>query len=110
MNKVKVKKGDRIIVLSGNSKGSTGQITKVLPEVGKIIVKSDDESNPVRVVKKHTKPNAKNPQGGIKELDAPIYISKVAIIDPSTNKASKVGFKFEDGKKVRIVKKSGTPV
>ena len=110
MNKVKVKKGDRIIVLSGNSKGSTGQITKVLPEVGKVIVKSDDDSNPVRVIKKHTKPNAKNPQGGIKELDAPIYISKVAIIDPSNNKASKIGYKIEGDKKIRIAKKSGSPV
>ncbi len=110
MKKVKLKKGDKVIVLSGNSRGNTGEILKVLPEAGKVIVISDDATKPVRVIKKHTKPNAQNPQGGIKELDAPIYISKVALIDPITKKASKIGFKIEDNKKVRISKKSGSPV
>jgi large subunit ribosomal protein L24 len=110
MKKVKLKKGDKIVVLSGNSKGHTGEVIKILPEIGKIIVRSDDSAKPVRVIKKHTKPNAQSPQGGIKELDAPIYISKVAFLDPTTKSATKLGYKIENGKSIRISKKSGNPV
>ncbi len=110
MSKVKLKKGDKVIVISGNSKGNTGEITKILADVNKAVVKSTDENKPVYVIKKHSKPNAKNPQGGINVLDAPIYISKLAIIDPTTNKPSRIGFKIEGDIKIRVSKKSGNPI
>lgn len=104
MAKLKIKKGDNVVVLSGSSKGSTGTVLKVFPDKAKAIVEG------VNVVKKHTKPNAENPQGGIVETEAPIHICKLALVEPTTGKPTKVGFEIKDGKKVRIAKKTGKAI
>ena len=103
MTKLKIKKGDKVVVLSGSSKGTKGSVLKVYPEKGKAIVEG------VNKIKKHTKPNAENPQGGIVETEAPIYVSKLALVD-SNGKPTKVGYVVKDGKKVRIAKKTGKEI
>lgn len=103
MTKLKIKKGDKVVVLSGSSKGTKGSVLKVYPEKGKAIVEG------VNKIKKHTKPNAENPQGGIVETEAPIYVSKLALVDNNGN-PTKVGFEVKDGKKVRIAKKTGKEI
>ena len=100
----KIKKGDNVIVIAGNSKNKTGKVLSVLPEENRVIVEG------VAIVKKHTKPNAKNPQGGIVKQEAPISLSNVALIDPKSGKATRVGFEVRDGKKVRVAKKSGEEI
>lgn len=104
MAKLKIKKGDNVVVLSGSSKGTKGSVLRVFPEKSKAIVEG------VNVIKKHTKPNAQNPQGGIVETEAPIGVSKLALVDPSTGKPTRVGYEVKDGKKVRIAKKSGKAI
>ena len=103
MTKLKIKKGDKVVVLSGSSKGTKGSVLKVDPEKGKAIVEG------VNKIKKHTKPNAENPQGGIVETEAPIYVSKLALVD-SNGKPTRVGYEVKDGKKVRIAKKTGKEI
>jgi len=103
MTKLKIKKGDKVVVLSGASKGTKGSVLKVLPSEGKAIVEG------VNVIKKHTKPNAENPQGGIVETEAPIYVSKLALVDTKGN-PTRVGYEIKDGKKVRIAKKTGKEI
>lgn len=103
MAKLKIKKGDNVVVLSGSSKGTKGSVLKVYPEKAKAIVEG------VNVIKKHTKPNAQNPQGGIVETEAPIYISKLALMDAS-GKPTRVGYEVKDGKKVRVAKKTGKEI
>lgn len=103
MAKLKIKKGDNVVVLSGSSKGTKGSVLKVYPEKSKAIVEG------VNVIKKHTKPNAQNPQGGIVETEAPIYVSKLALVD-SNGKPTRVGYEVKDGKKVRIAKKTGKAI
>lgn len=103
MTKLKIKKGDKVVVLSGSSKGTKGSVLKVYPEKGKAIVEG------VNKIKKHTKPNAENPQGGIVETEAPIYVSKLALVDNNGN-PTKVGYEVKDGKKVRIAKKTGKEI
>lgn len=103
MTKLKIKKGDNVVVLSGASKGTKGTVLKVFPAERKAIVEG------VNIIKKHTKPNAENPQGGIVETEAPIYISKLAIVDQNGN-PSRIGYEFKDGKKVRIAKKTGKEI
>lgn len=103
MTKLKIKKGDKVVVLSGSSKGTKGSVLKVYPEKGKAIVEG------VNKIKKHTKPNAENPQGGIVETEAPIYVSKLALVD-SNGKPTKVGYEVKDGKKLRIAKKTGKEI
>lgn len=98
--KLKIKKGDQVIVLSGDDKGKTGEVVKAMPKEGKVVVQG------VNLVKRHTKPSQTNP-GGIVTKEAPINVSNVAIVDPKTNKASKIGYKNVDGKKVRVARKSG---
>ncbi|MDX9704941.1 MAG: 50S ribosomal protein L24 [Weeksellaceae bacterium] len=100
---MKVKKGDKVVVLSGASKGVKGTILKVFPDKAKAIVEG------VNRIKKHTKPNAENPQGGIIETEAPIYVSKLALMD-STGKATRVGYEIKDGKKVRVAKSNGKEI
>ncbi|HLV51271.1 MAG TPA: 50S ribosomal protein L24, partial [Flavobacterium sp.] len=99
----KIKKGDKVVVLSGSSKGTKGSVLKVYPDKGKAIVEG------VNKIKKHTKPNAENPQGGIVETEAPIYVSKLALVD-SNGKPTRVGYEVKDGKKVRIAKKTGKEI
>jgi len=101
MIKLKVKKGDEVVVITGKYKGKKGKILKVFPEDNKIIVSG------VNLVKKHTKPSQIS-EGGIITKELPIHISNVAHIDPKTGKPTKIAFKFlEDGSKVRMAKKSG---
>ncbi|QAR31462.1 50S ribosomal protein L24 [Ornithobacterium rhinotracheale] len=99
--KLKIKKGDQVVVLSGSDKGKKGEVLQVKPKDNKAIVQG------VNVIKKHTKPSAQNPQGGILEIEAPIQISNLAIVDPETGKPTRVGFRVEGDKKVRFAKKSG---
>mgnify|MGYP000884853474 FL=1 len=103
MAKLKIKKGDKVVVLSGSSKGIKGSVLKVDPEKGKAIVEG------VNKIKKHTKPNAENPQGGIVETEAAIYVSKLALVD-GNGKPTRVGYEVKDGKKVRIAKKTGKEI
>ncbi|MFV0305364.1 MAG: 50S ribosomal protein L24 [Moheibacter sp.] len=103
MAKLKIKKGDKVVVLSGSSKGSTGSVLKVFPDKAKAIVEG------VNVIKKHTKPNAENPQGGIVETEAPIYVSKLALVD-SNGKPTRVGYEMKGDKKVRIAKTTGKEI
>lgn len=98
MAKLKIKKGDTVKVIAGNAKGSTGEVLQVIAADSRVIVEG------VNKVKKHTKPSAQNPQGGIVEIEAPIHISNVAILDGDAT--SKVGRKLVDGKLKRYVKKT----
>jgi large subunit ribosomal protein L24 len=95
----KIRRDDEVIVLAGKDKGKTGKVTKVLVEDSKVFVEG------VNLVKKHQKPVPQLQQaGGIIEKEAPIHVSNVAIVNPATGKADRVGFRVEDGKKVRFFK------
>jgi len=100
MIKLKIKSGDIVRVIAGDHKGSEGKIVRVLREKNKAIVEG------VNMVSKHTKPSAKNPQGGIVKKEAPIHVSNLCLIDPKSKEVTKVGFKQEGDKKVRFSKKS----
>ena len=100
----KIKKGDNVIVIAGNDKGKTGKVLSVVTDKNRVIVEG------VSMVSKHTKPNAKNPQGGIVKQEAAIHVSNVALVDPKSGKATRVGFQVKDGKKVRVAKKSGEEI
>lgn len=95
-----VKTGDTVKVITGKSKGVTGKVIKALPKVNKVIVEG------ANIIKKHQKPNAENPNGAILELEAPLNVSNVQVLDKN-GVAGRVGFKVVDGKKVRFNKKSG---
>ncbi len=98
----KVKKGDRVIVLTGRNKGAEGEVLKVIPDENRVVVRG------VNVVKRHTKPSQLNPQGGINSFESPIDVSNVAMIDPRDGKATRVGFKTDEhGRKFRYAKRSG---
>ncbi|MBS4762394.1 50S ribosomal protein L24 [Carnobacteriaceae bacterium zg-ZUI252] len=99
-----VKTGDKVKVLAGKDKGKEGVITKAFPKKDRVIVEG------VNIVKKHTKPSNTNPNGGIVEKEAPIHVSNVMLIDPSTNQPTRVGYKVVDGKKVRVSKKTGETI
>lgn len=100
MIKLKIKSGDTVKVIAGDHKGSEGKVLRVYKEKNKAVVEG------INMVSKHTKPSAKNPQGGIVKKEAPIHISNIALIDPKSKQATRVGFKVEGDKKVRIAKKS----
>ena len=100
MIKLKIKSGDTVKVIAGDHKGSEGKVLRVDREKNKAIVEG------INMVSKHTKPSAKNPQGGIVKKEAPIHISNLALIDPKSKSATKVGVKVEGDKKVRFSKKS----
>ena len=100
MIKLKIKSGDIVRVIAGDHKGSEGKIVRVLREKNKAIVEG------VNMVSKHTKPSAKNPQGGIVKKEAPIHISNIALIDPKTKETTRTGVRVEGDKKVRFSKKS----
>ena len=100
--KIHIKKGDLVYVNAGVDKGKQGKVLEMFPEQERAIVEG------INMVSKHTKPNAKNPQGGIIKKEAPIHISNLNVVDPSTNKPTRVGRKLNDkGKLVRYAKKSG---
>ena len=97
----KIKTGDKVVVLAGRDKGKTGEVMKVIPEDDKVIVGG------VNMVKRHTRPTQTDP-GGIKEKEAALHVSNVALADPKTGEATRVGFKtLDDGRKVRVAKASG---
>lgn len=100
MIKLKIKSGDKVIVIAGEHKGEQGVVLKVDREKNKAIVEG------INLISKHTKPSAKNPQGGIIKKEAPIHISNLSLIDPKTKEATRVGYEVRDGKKVRFSKKS----
>ena len=105
MIKLHIKKNDTVVVLAGEDKGKTGKVLKVLVEKNRALVEG------VNMVSKSTKPSAQNPQGGIVKQEAPIHISNLSLVDPKSGKATRVGIKVtEDGKKVRIAKKSGEEI
>lgn len=101
MIKLKIKKGDMVQVMSGESKGKQGRVLEVILEKSRVLVEG------VNVVSKHSKPNAKNTRGGIVKKEAPVHISNIMLIDPKNGKPTRVGRKIEDGKIVRYAKKSG---
>ena len=96
----KIKKGDKVVVLSGKDKGRTGEVVKAMPKEGKVIVSG------VNVHARHLKPSQVNPQGGIERKEAPLHISKVAIAT-ADGKPTRVRFEERDGKKVRVAAKTG---
>jgi large subunit ribosomal protein L24 len=103
--KIRLKKGDTVIVTTGKYKGKTGKIVATHPSENKVTVEG------VNIVKKHVKPNRANPQGGIIEMTKPIWVSKVAIVDPSTKKASRIGYQLDkEGNKTRVFKSSGKEI
>lgn len=102
MSKLHIKKGDEVIVLAGEDKGQKGKVLKVLVEKKRALVEG------INLVSKSTKPSAKYPQGGIIKQEAPIHISNLNLIDPKSGKATRIAIKkTDDGKKIRVAKKSG---
>ena len=100
-NKLHVKKGDTVMVLSGKNKGQSGVVLFALPETQKVVVEG------VNIVKKHVKPSAGNTTGGIEERPGALHASKVGLIDPETGKPTRVRKQIQDGKKVRVGAASG---
>ena len=99
--KIRLKKGDNIVVISGKYKGKTGSVTAVHPKENKVTVDG------INVVKKHLKPNKEYPQGGIIDITKPIFVSKVAIIEPNSKKPSKIGYLVDkNGDKKRVYKRT----
>jgi large subunit ribosomal protein L24 len=100
---MRIVKGDKVVVIAGKDKGKEGIVQKVFPKLNKVVVEG------VNVHKKHQKPTQQNPEGSIVEVYVPIDASNVAVVDPKTKKATRVGYAVDkDGKKVRIAKKSGS--
>ncbi len=101
MAKLKIKKGDKVVVITGRDKGKTGEVKQVLPAENRVIVDG------VNMIKRHTSPSAGN-AGGIVEKEASIHVSNIAYVDPKTDKPTRIGYKtLEDGRKVRYAKRSG---
>lgn len=96
----KIKKGDRVVVLAGKDKGRQGNVLKVLPKEDRVVVEG------LNMVQRHTRPTQSDPQGGIKNKEAALHISNVAIVD-SKGKPTRVGFRVEGDKKVRVAKTTG---
>jgi large subunit ribosomal protein L24 len=96
----KIKKGDRVILLTGKDKGRTGNVVKVMPKESRVVVSG------LNMVQRHTRPSQADPQGGIRHKEASVHVSNVAIVD-SNGKPTRVGFKLEDGKKLRVAKTTG---
>ena len=103
-NKLKIRKGDRVKVIAGRSKGKVGDVLRVMPTEQRVVVSG------VNVIKRHTKPS-RTESGGIIEREATIHVSNVALLDPKSEKPTKVGFRFlEDGRKVRFARASGETI
>ncbi len=101
MSAAKIKKGDRVVILSGKDNGKTGEVTRAMPKDGKVLVSG------VNIITRHKKPSQANPQGGLERAEAPLHVSKVALEDPKTGRATRVRFEVRDGKKVRVAARSG---
>jgi large subunit ribosomal protein L24 len=103
--KIRLKKGDTVVVRSGKYKGQSGKIEAVHPRENKVTVKG------INVVKKHVKPNQQHPQGAIVEITKPMWVSKVSIVEPTAKKPSRIGYKLDkDGNKTRVFKKTGKEI
>jgi large subunit ribosomal protein L24 len=103
MAKLKIKKGDQVIVRTGKDKGRTGEVIEVRPTDNRVKVQG------INMVTRHRRPTQTN-AGGIEQMEAPIHVSNIALIDPETNKATRVGYDMADGKKVRVTRKSGKAI
>jgi len=103
MSKIKLKSGDKVRVIAGDHKGTEGEIVSLLRDKNKAIVSG------VNVVKRHTKPNAQNPQGGIVEKEAPIAVSNLSLLT-ADGKTTRVGYRMEEGKKVRVARKTNEAI
>ena len=103
MASAKIKKGDKVIILSGKDKGKTGEVTQAMPKVGKVLVAG------VNIATRHKKPSQTNPQGGLERIEAPMHVSKVAHVT-ADGKPTRVRFETKDGKKVRVAVKSGETI
>ena len=103
MAAAKIKKGDRVVVLSGKDKGKTGTVTQAMPKDGKVVVEG------VNIATRHRKPTQANPQGGLERSEAPLHISKVAHVT-ADGKPTRVRFETQDGKKVRVAVKTGETI
>ena len=101
MAAAKIRKGDKVVVLSGKDKGRTGEVIRSMPKDMKVVVSG------VNVHARHRKPSQLNPQGGIERKEAPLHVSKVAIADPKSGAPTRVRFEERDGHKVRVAVKSG---
>jgi large subunit ribosomal protein L24 len=101
--KMKIRKDDNVVVITGRDKGKSGKVLRVFPSENRVIVQG------VNLAKRHTKPRA-GQQGGIVEKENPIHASNVALADPKDNKPTRVGFKTVDGRKVRIARRSGETI
>jgi len=105
MYKIRLKKGDTVVVRTGKYKGQTGKITATHPSENKVTIEG------INIVKKHVKPDRAHPQGGIVELTKPMWVSKVAIIEPTSKKPSRIGYQLNaDGTKARVYKRSGKEI
>lgn len=104
MKKIHIKKGDTVYVNAGNDKGKTGKVLEVIVDRDRAVVEG------VNIVSKHTRPNSAHPQGGIIKQEASVHISNLNLIDPKSGKATRVGYRVQDGKKVRYAKKSGEEI
>ncbi len=101
----RIKKGDKVVVIAGSSKGTRGEVLRVMPKEERAVVQG------VAIAKLHTKPKGMGQPGGIIEREAAVHLSNLALIDPSTDKAAKVAFRVLDGgRKVRVARKSGTAI
>ena len=97
----RIRKGDKVVVLAGKSKGVEGEVLKVLPDANRVVVQG------AQMIKRHNKPSARG-AGGIDNREAPLHVSNIAHLDPQDGKPTRIGFKFlEDGRKVRYAKRSG---
>ncbi|HAC3637965.1 TPA_asm: 50S ribosomal protein L24 [Listeria monocytogenes] len=96
-----VKKGDKVKVITGKDKGKSGKVLAAFPKKDRVLIEG------INTVKKHTKPSNINPQGGILNVEAPIHVSNVMLIDPKTGEPTRVGYEVKGDKKVRVAKKSG---
>jgi large subunit ribosomal protein L24 len=99
----KIRKGDRVVVLTGKDKGRQGSVLKVLPKESRVVVEG------LNMVQRHTRPSQGDPQGGIKNKEAPLHVSNVAVVD-SKGKPTRVGFRMDGDKKVRFAKTTGEVV
>jgi large subunit ribosomal protein L24 len=99
----KIRKGDRVVVLAGKDKGRQGSVLKVLPKESRVVVEG------LNMVQRHTRPSQGDPQGGIKNKEAPLHVSNVAVVD-SKGKPTRVGFRMDGDKKVRFAKTTGEVV
>lgn len=100
---MRIKKGDTVKIITGKDKGKTGKVLETLPKKDKVVVEG------LNIAKKHTKPS-QNGGGGIEEFPAPIHVSNVMLVDPTSGEATRVGYREEDGKKVRFAKKTNNVI